>query len=190
MRAKIAFLVLLLALTSCSTYRLVEPTRQDIAGHYSVTTPVEWTGATVSNGEFWTINGAALDELNFFAGIKAGNPLVEAYGSDGEPPVFKASMRASEVMELVTDSLAFQGYKKVRGSKLRPAKFGALPGFRFEVVFTTEDGLNYAGKAIGAVADGELHLILFSAPFSHYFPRYHQTVEQIFNSIDVAAASG
>ena len=121
MRAKIAFLVLLLALTSCSAYRLVEPTRQDIAGRYSVTTPVEWTGATVSNGEYWTINGAALDELNFFAGIKPGEPLVNAYGSEVEPPAFKASMRASEVMELVTDSLAFQGYRKVRGSKLRPS---------------------------------------------------------------------
>ncbi len=187
MRAKITFLVLLLVLASCSPYRLVEPTQQTIAERYRVTTPVAWTGAAIRSGESWTINGPALDELNFFAGLEEGRSLVSPEAGKGEPPVFKARMRANEVMELVTDSLAFSGYKRVAGSKLRPAKFGQLPGFRFEFVFSTEDGLKYAGKAIGAITEGELHLIIFSAPFTHYFPTYHQTVEQIFTSIDVVS---
>ncbi len=187
MRAKISCLILLLVLASCSPYRLVEPKQQIIAERYSVTTPVAWTGATIRNGETWTINGPALDELNFFAGLGEGRSLVAANADTGEPPIFKSRMRANEVMELVTDSLAYSGYKRVKGTKLRPAKFGRLPGFRFEFVFSTEDGLKYAGKAIGAVDRGELHLILFSAPFSHYFPTYNQTVEQIFTSIDVVS---
>ena len=187
MRAKISCLILLLVLASCSPYRLIEPKQQTIGERYSVTTPVAWTGATIRNGETWTINGPALDELNFFAGLGEGRSLVSPDSGAGVPPVFKARMRANEVMELVTDSLAYSGYKRVKGSKLRPAKFGQLSGFRFEFVFTTEDGLKYAGKAIGAVDKGELHLILFSAPFSHYFPTYNQTVEQIFSSIAVVA---
>ena len=187
MRAKISCLVLLLVLASCSPFRLVEPTQQTIAERYRVTTPVAWTGATIRNGETWTMNGPALDELNFFAGIGEGRSLVSPKSDAGEPPVFKARMRANEIMELVTDSLAYGGYNRVQGSKLRPAKFGQLPGFRFEFVFTSEDGLKYAGKAIGAVSEGELHLIVFTAPFSHYFRAYHQTVEQIFASIDVVS---
>ncbi len=187
MRAKISCLVLLMVLASCSPYRLVEPKQQNIAERYSVTTPVAWTGAAIRDGESWTINGPALDELNFFAGLLEGRSLVSPDAGTGDPPVFKSRMRANEVMELVTDSLAFSGYKRVKGSKLRPAKFGQLSGFRFEFVFSTEDGLKYAGKAIGAVTQGELHLILFSAPFSHYFPTYNQTVEQIFSSIDVVS---
>ncbi|MDJ0945241.1 MAG: hypothetical protein QNJ30_17370 [Kiloniellales bacterium] len=187
MRAKISCLVLLLVLASCSPYRLVEPKQQIIGERYSVTTPIAWTGAAIQGGETWTINGPALDELNFFAGIGEGRSLVSPDAGTGIPPAFKSRMRANEVMELVTDSLAYLGFKRAKGSKLRPAKFGQLSGFRFEFVFTSEDGLKYAGKAIGAVHQGELHLILFSAPFTHYFPTYNQTVEQIFTSIDVVS---
>ncbi len=187
MRAKISCLILLLVLASCSSYRLVEPKQQIIGERYSVTTPVAWTGVAIQDGETWTINGPALDELIFFAGVGEGRSLVSPDAGSGTPPAFKSRMRANEIMEMVADSLAYIGFKRVKGSKLRPAKFGQLPGFRFEFVFRSEEGLKYAGKAIGAVHKGELHLILFSAPFTHYVPTYNQTVEQIFTSIDVVS---
>ena len=186
MRALISSIILLLFVSACAYIEVVEPKRQNIGDRYWVTTPISWSSLPSGGGETWTINGTALDELNLLAGIEQGDSLVSAKDGAGEPPYFKAGMRANEVMELVTDSLAYQGFKRVKGSKLRPAKFGQLRGFRFEFVFTDEDGLRYAGKAIGAVDGGELHLIVFSAPFSHYFPTYHQQVEQIFRSIEIA----
>ncbi len=189
MRALISCLILLLFVSACSYYQLVEPKRQNIGDRYWVTTPIAWTSSSMADGQTWTINGTALDELNLFAGVAAGSALVGANDGGEGPPTFKAGMRANEVMELVTDSLSYMGFKRVKGSKLRPAKFGQLRGFRFEFIFTTSDGLRYAGKAIGAVDGGELHLIVFSAPFSHYFPTYHQTVEQIFRSIEIAPPS-
>ena len=187
MRATISCLLLLVLLASCSPYRLVEPSQQTIAERYRVTTPIAWTGIAIDHGEAWTINGRALDELSFFAGIQDGMGLVAADPNAGDPPAFRSKMRANQVMELVTDSLAYAGSQKVRGGKLRPAKFGKLPGFRFEFVFSDEDGLNYGGKAIGAVANGELHLIVFTAPISHYFPAQNQNVERIFDSSDVVS---
>ena len=71
-RSGIYFSILTLALAQMS-YNMA----------YSVATPIEWTGAKVQNGEFWTINGAALDELNFFAGLKPGDALVTNY-ADGD----------------------------------------------------------------------------------------------------------
>ncbi len=189
MRALISCLILLLFVSACAYLRVVEPERQNIADRYWVTTPITWTGMPSAGGETWTINGTALDELNLLAGVEPGDSLVSPEEGAESPPTFKAGMRANEVMELVTDSLAYKGFTRVKGSKLRPAKFGQLRGFRFEFIFTSTDGLRYAGKAIGAVDGDELHLIVFSAPFSHYFPTYHQQVEQIFQSIEMATPS-
>ena len=66
---------------------------------------------------------------------------------------------------------------------LRPFKFGSHPGFRFELSFLLEEGLEYEGFVVGAIKADKLCLICYSGTREYYYPKYKETAEQIIASI-------
>jgi hypothetical protein len=92
-------------------------------------------------------------------------------------------MQASEVSEFVVDSLSRLGNGEVEARNLRPASFGSLPGFRFELAYLSKNGLAFDGMAVGTVKGGVLYMVLFAGARSHYFPKYKDAVERLFDSI-------
>jgi hypothetical protein len=92
-------------------------------------------------------------------------------------------MTASEIAELVTDTLAGIGFIDVEAHDLRPFDFGGRPGFRFELTMLTPESLPQRGLAAGKVEGGRLHLIIFRAASDYYYPKYQETVERMLGSI-------
>ena len=68
---------------------------------------------------------------------------------------------------------------------LRPFKFGNHPGFRFELSFLSQEGLEYEGFVVGTIKDDKLYLICYTGTRQYYYPKYKESVEQIIASIDM-----
>ena len=185
MRHLPALLALSIALAACSIYTLVdEDTRQSIAGRYSVDPQVAWSRVNQSGVELWTVDGPALESIRFYPGLRDGETFMTARDRT-ELPAFRADMQASEIMEFVVDSIARAGAGQVQATGLRPMNFGPLPGFRFELSYLTDNGLEMQGLVAGAATDGELHLIVYSGASLYYFPKYEDDVERIIDSIEM-----
>ncbi len=197
-------LLLLSILGACGgQYSLVKTDRQVIGQAYSVEPQLEWSRQTVRfpvdpkwqetgetarelhSYEIWTVDGFRLQSLFLFEGVPDGDPLFPKTGIPKERlPVFRGTMQASEVSQLVVASLSRLGNNAIEARNLRPAGFGTLPGFRFELAYISPTGLKFDGMAVGTVNRGVLHLILFTGARSYYFPKYRDAVERLFDSIE------
>jgi len=135
----------------------------------------------------WTHEGITVDALQFYVGLKNGELIAP---TPKEPKgqrdlAFKSGMQAAEIVAL------FQGLWTRDGSsftldKLEPAEFVGEQGFRFEYTLLRKlDEVRLQGVAWGAVRNGELFAITFSAPRLAFFPRYKAQAEAIAASARV-----
>ncbi len=123
-------------------------------------------------GEIWTLDGAALNELSFFARIRPGEPVYRERSKKDEPlPKFSAKMLTPEIVQLVEG-----GHRILLGTSLfqvdevAPATFGGHAGIRFNYRFTIQDEeVRRRGEGRAAIVGGQLYLITFAAPDIHYF---------------------
>lgn len=183
-----AVFVLALALAACDSYglgyHLIEAERRGIGDLYTVAPQIEWSARRKGKVEVWTVDGPSLEAIHFFKGLADGDVLFEVTDQE-EGPEFRKHMTASEVMEFVVDSLTSAGAAKIEATSLRPAKFGDLQGFRFELAFLSSAGLEKQGLVVGAVADEKLHMIMYLGVRAHYYPKYMYYVEALINSIEM-----
>jgi len=173
---------LALLLTGCSTYSLVEPRRTAIGDLYTVEPQIAWSAVRMGKMEIWTVDGPSLQELAFIKGLRDGEPLVEGKARDKRPQ-FKKNMTASDLMEFVVDSVSMMGGQQIAAKNLRPIPFGNVPGFRFDLSFSTQEGLEKDAVVAGAIVKDRLYLIHYSGTRAYYYPKYQAHVEQIIDSI-------
>ncbi|MCK5419935.1 MAG: hypothetical protein KAI93_15535 [Desulfobacterales bacterium] len=182
--------------SACAHYTLVEPAKRDMGGGYSVEPQIVWNRSAQGKIEIWTIDGPALAAVHFFNGIGDGQNLFPFYGKStrkAKLPKFNKNMTASEVQEFIVDSMLAPYRRSLVGPNmigtgvqtfhLRPYKFGSHPGFRFELSFLSEEGLEYEGFVVGAIKADKLYLICYSGTREYYYPKYKETAEQIIASI-------
>ena len=136
----------------------------------------------------WTVDGFGLNDLRFIMGIKPGSPLVRVSGlKPSELGTYSATMLPNDVMDLLASTLGKAEFQQIRTDKLRPAQFGAVQGFRFDLEYLRKSGLQMKAMVLAAQRGETLDLIMFSAPAEYYFDRYAPTVEQIFSSVRAPA---
>jgi hypothetical protein len=184
---------LCLALCGCVSFQAVEGGMSvNVGNDVTVDPQVAWanpSGAGIST-TVWTIDGFGLNELRFLTGIKPGDPLLQVSGvARAEIGVYATSMLPNDVMDLLTSTLGKAGFQQIRAERLRPAQFGTVTGFRFELDYLNKNGLRLKAMVLAAQRGGNLDLIMFNAPAEYYFDRYAPTVEQIFASVRVPNAS-
>ena len=182
MRGFIFLITTLLMLAGCAKYSLVEPNRTAIGDSYTVEPQIPWSAASTGKTVIWTVDGPPLQELRFISKIDDSEAPFE--GADAEKsPKFKKGMTGPEVKDLVLEMLAMAGAQKIKAKSLRPFKFGGHPGFRFEVNFVTENGLEKTGMVVGSVIKEKLYLITYAGTRVHYFAKHREHVEEIIESI-------
>ena len=187
-----------LLITCAPHYSVVEPTRRDMGGLYSVEPQISWNRSSQKQIEIWTVDGPLLAAVQFFNGIDHEKYLFQYIGrapQSAKLPRFNKNMTASEVLEFVVDSIMAPYPASPIGpnmiginaeaTQLRPFKFGSLPGFRFELAFLSKAGLEYQGFVVGTIKDDRLYLICYSGARQYYYPKYKDTAERIVASIQV-----
>ncbi len=180
-RAATAF-ALVLILTACAVYRLVEVRRVAIGDLYTVDPQIPWSSASEGKTEIWTVDGPSLQAIRFVKGLEDDEVLFEG-GDEEKRPKFRKHLTPSEIMEFVVDSLTLVGAQKIEARNQRPEEFGNVQGFRFEMTFVSNEGLEEQGFVVGAVMNEQLHLIMYIGVGAHYYPKHKEHVERIIQSI-------
>lgn len=182
-------LLLGLALASCTSvggssigyggYSLVKAEEVRVGDNsLAVTPPREWNRVTarvftdIRAVEDWTQNGPYLDGISFVTGLKDGKALVfQRSRDDRQVPKFRSNMTPFEIAAML------ESFYRVRGGavefttlSLAPRMFLGGNGFQFDFEHLDGDEVRRRGRAVGAIIDGRLYLILFDAARSHYFP--------------------
>lgn len=183
MKRSATALALAMILTGCAKYSLVKPERTAIGNLYTVEPQIAWNSESgAKKVEIWTADGPRLQRIHFVKGLEDDEVLFE--GKDEEKrPKFRKHMTPSEIMEFVVDSMTLVGLQKIEVTNLRPEKFGDVRGFRFEMSFLSEKGLEEQGFVIGAVVEEKLYLIMYSGAKEYYYPKHKHHVDRIIESI-------
>ena len=127
--------------------------------------------------------------FSFFSGVAAGAPLLLIPGvAQKDMVLYNTTMLPDDVMDMIAGTLGKAGDQQLRTSALRPVPFGTVTGFRFDLAFTTEAGLQMKGMAFFAQRRKKLDVILFVAPSEYYYDQYAPTVEKIVSSVQVPDA--
>jgi hypothetical protein len=121
--------------------------------------------------EVWTLNGPLLDGITFISGLKSGHFMVrQSHRADQQVPKFRADMTPPEIAEML------EGLYRVRGGavdfhtlSIQPREFLGTNGFQFDYEHLDDDELWRKGRAVGAIVNGQLYLIMFDAARSHYY---------------------
>ena len=184
MPSRLLALIAALSLTGCAAWTLVEGEAQRVANRYTVAPQIQWSRIKQGDVELWTVDGIGLQALRFFDPIEEGEGLfTRSPDSEARLPVFRADMTASDVQEFVVHSVQLGGGVQVEASGLRPWKLGSVDGFRFELSFLNDAGLEMQGVIAGAVDAGKLYLITYTGTRAHYFPKHLPAVERLLASV-------
>ena len=133
---------------------------------------------------YWTRNGTGLDELDFYTGIKNGEPLFVVSGkAKKDLPLFQSQMTPNDVEDFAIAAFMAKGMQNVRATGLRPCPFGTATGFCFDLALVNDEGLEMRGKAMGRLKSGVLDLLVFTAPAEFYFGQVGPAVDRIFTSV-------
>ncbi len=200
MRRLIILGVLAATLTACagigggglgSGYSLVRPRERPVGdGSLLVTPGQEWNRQSaiifddIRQVEDWTQNGPVLDSLSFVSGLKDGKSIVrQSRRADQQVPRFRSTMTAPEVAAMLeTFYRTRAGTIDFKTLGLAPRTLAGVSGFQLDFDHLDGDELWRRGRAVGAVVDGRLYLVLLDAARSHYFPAELQEFEAIVGS--------
>lgn len=202
MGRRFAIVAAVAALSACSGigggggfgggYSLVRPAQvvKVGSGAMTVVAPREWNRADrtiftdVRWVEDWTLNGPYLDSISFVAGLPDDHRLLrEDYKADRQVPRFRANMTAPEVVGMIESLYRVAGgASDFRTLALVPRTFLGTPGFQLDYEHLDGDELWRKGRAVGAVVDGRLYLIMLDAARSHYYPHALPDYEAIVAS--------
>lgn len=172
-------------------YSLVRVKPVAVGNNKMIVTPTrEWNRLSsqvirdVDAVEDWSQHGPILDTLSFVSGLKDGKDLVPQYKRDTrQVPKFDARMTAPEIAAMLESFYRTRaGTVDFEMLELKPRTFLGREGFQFDFQHLDGDELWRRGRAVGAVVDGRLYLILLDAARSHYFDELAPEFEAITNS--------
>jgi hypothetical protein len=156
----------------------------------AVTPPREWNRISASvftdirDVEDWTQNGSYLDGISFVTGLKDGKALVyQRSRDDRQVPKFRSNMTPPEIAAMVESLFRVRGGAiEFTTTSLAPRPFLGTNGFQYDFEHLDSDEVRRKGRAVAAVIDGKLYVILFDAARSHYYNALLPDFEAIVRS--------
>ena len=175
-----------------SSYAFVSVRRVKVGdGSLTVTPPRPYNRhrsflwSDVQDVEDWTQNGPYLDGISFVSGLKSGRYLIrQSKRADQQVPKFRSDMTPPEITAMLESLYRVKGGAvEFRTLSLQPRAFLGTGGFQLDYEHLDSDELWRKGRAVGAVINGQLYMILVDAARSHYYG----TVLPDFESIVASA---
>ena len=193
-----------LALPACSTigageygyssYALVQVRRVAVGDGSLIVSPPRpynrhraFLWSDVRDVEDWTLNGPYLDGISFVSGLKSGAYLVrQSKRADQQVPKFRDDMTPPEIAAMLESLYRVKGGAvELRTLALQPRPFLGTGGFQLDYEHLDSDELWRKGRAVGAVINGRLYLILMDAARSHYYATVLPDFEAIAASAEL-----
>lgn len=174
-----------------SSYALVRVHRVNVGDQsLSVVPPRPWNRhrsilwSDVGDVEDWTLNGPYLDGISFVSGLKSGRYLIrQSKRADQQVPKFRSDMSPPEIVAMLETLYRVKGGAvDFRTLSLQPRPFLGANGFQLDYEHLDSDELWRKGRAVGAVINGQLYLILYDAARSHYYAAALPDFESIVGS--------
>lgn len=121
--------------------------------------------------EDWTLNGQLLDGITFITGLRSGHFMVrQRHTEDQQVPKFRADMTPPEIAAMLESLYRVRGGAvDFRTLSVQPRVFLGTSGFQIDYEHLDDDELWRKGRAVGAIINGELYLVMFDAARSHYY---------------------
>jgi hypothetical protein len=141
-------------------------------------------GATsgTNSAAVWTTEGLAIDQLNFYVGVKDGEALAPSNNKEQRPLNFKTAMQGHELAALF-EALHTRDGSSYKLDRLEPTTFLSQRGWRVQFTLVRKfDDVKLAGSVWATVRDGQLFAITFAAPALAFYPRLAPKVEQVANA--------
>jgi len=182
--------LLAVALAGCATVTKVDSGETLVRNRLAVQVSEPWNQferGLADNTPTWTLEGITVDALQFYVGVKDGELLAPTpTGRKGiEPLTFRAAMQPADVMTLLQSLLTRDG-SSFSLDRLEATEFVGTRGFRIEYSMVRKlDEVRLRGVAFGAVLNGELFLINYSAPRLAFYPKHAAGVEALARSAKV-----
>lgn len=168
----------------CAAVEKVGQGTATIGERLLVPTDAAWNqlrGATsgTHSAAVWTTEGLAIDQLNFYVGVKDGEALAPSAGKEQRPLNFKASMQGHEIAALF-EALHTRDGSSYKLDRLEPGAFLGQAGWRVQFTLVRKfDDVKLSGSVWATVRDGRLYAMTFSAPALAFYPRLAPKVEQV-----------
>lgn len=156
----------------------------------AVTPPREWNKIAgslfvdIHAVEDWTQNGLYLDGISFVTGLKDGKALVyQRRRDDRQVPKFRSNMTPPEIAAMIESLFRVRGGAvEFKTISMVPRPFLGTNGFQFDYEHLDGDEVRRKGRAVAAVINGRLYMILFDAARSHYYNALLPDFEAIVSS--------
>jgi hypothetical protein len=188
--ALLASAVFALGLAGCAQMSQVASGEVVVGGRMVVNLDKPWNQFEQVMGDgipTWTQDGVTVDTLKFYVGLKDG-ALIAATPSEpkGQAPLaFKSAMQTAEIVALF-ERMYSRGGSSFTLEKVVPQSFVDTPGFRFEFSgIRKSDDVRLRGVGWGAVRNGELFAITYTAPRLSFYPSGLPSATAIANSARV-----
>jgi hypothetical protein len=174
-----------------SSYALVQQRSRAVGDGSLVITPPRpynrhrsFLWSDVQDVEDWTLNGPYLDGISFVSGLKSGRYLIrQSKRADQQVPKFRSDMTPPEIVAMLESLYRVKGGAvEFHTLSLQPRPFLGTGGFQLDYEHLDSDELWRKGRAVGAVINGQLYLILFDAARSHYYATILPDFESIVAS--------
>ena len=156
----------------------------------AMTPPREWNKISgslfvdIHAVEDWTQNGVYLDGISFVTGLKDGKALVyQRRRDDRQVPKFRSNMTPPEIAAMIESLFRVRaGAVDFKTLSMTPRPFLGTNGFQFDYEHLDSDEVRRRGRAVAAVINGRLYMILFDAARSHYYNALLPDFEAIVSS--------
>jgi len=151
-----------------------------------VTPTRDWNSLKIKPGkkaEVWTLDGEQLNDVTFYGGIAAGQPLIRERSKKRKPlPKFTRETLLVEIPELLEGTYRTEkGIASFAVTGTTADRFLGQEGIRFTYEYVDADNLPRKGEARAALIKGLLYMATFDAPRLHYFdgtlPAFRQLVD-------------
>jgi hypothetical protein len=185
---KLCILLLAFAISACVTAPKKVTGTYPVGADYNVVLGRSWADISttmtphVAGVHLLSVDGPMLNRLYITEGLAPGAYIVKPLKKDAPTPTYRAGLSPSEMVEFVTDTVAALDYQHPEATGLRPSKFGATSGVRFDLTAQTKQGLNVSGTAQIAESGGKAYVMLYLAPSEHYYAATLADVEATFSS--------
>jgi hypothetical protein len=166
------------------------------AASFTVTPSAAWNKAPrgvdqPKYEEVWTADGPLLNSVTFYGGVPEGKALIkQRKKAEQQAPLFKASMLPQEVAEFVESTYRVtSGSTAFTVSSLRPATFAGAQGFAMDFDYVLQsDEVKRRGRAIGAIKDKKLYMMIYEGTATHYFDLYASEFDKVAASAQIISA--